>query len=534
MSANGSPAGDAGLAHSHEAPRRSADAHVEARRIGKVYGGVAALTDVTVIVRRGEIHGLCGENGAGKSTFGKTIAGSIQPDSGELFVNGKAVRYRSPRDATRHGITMISQELALVPQLSVLDNVFLGHEHGSAGLLDRSLARVRYRSLAARIGLTIDPAAEVGELRIAEQQQVEIIRALARDAKLIVMDEPTAALGRPEVKRLRQIITELRDQGVTILYISHALGDLLATCDVVTVLKDGRLVRTSRAASETVDGLVTSMLGRKLQDQFPEPVPVPADARTVLRVRGLTRPGVFTDVSFDVREGEIVGFAGLVGAGRTEIARAIFGADPADGIVEIDDVRLTRRRPAVSIRRGLALLPENRKDQALVMVRSVRENVSLAHLGTLVRAGFVRGAREKHLVTETLRSVDARAASISMPVFELSGGNQQKVALAKWLLRRPRVLVADEPTRGVDVGAKRAIYHLLHGLAADGIGVLLISSELEEVLGLAHRTLVVRAGRVVDEIPRSEATEESIMRSAFGASAATASAASMEGGADGG
>ena len=478
---------------------------------------MAALSDVSVTVRRGEIHGICGENGAGKSTLGKIIAGGVRPDSGELLVGGRPVHYSAPRDAIRDGITMISQELALVPQLSVLDNVFLGQERGSAGLLDRREARRRYREIAERIGLAIDPTVKVGELRTAHQQQVEIVRALARDARLIVMDEPTAALSRPDVDRLHGLIRNLRTEGVTIIYVSHLLGDLLETCDSVTVLKDGSFVRTSPAAEETLDSLVTSMLGRKLEQQFPKLAPVPAEAPTVLRVRGLTRRGHFEGVSFELRAGEIVALAGLVGAGRTEIARAIFGADSAEGVVELDGEGYTRRRPRRSIRRGLALLPESRKDEGLVMMRSLRENVAMAHLDEVVRAGFVRSAHEQRVVGEVLASVDTRAASISMPVSELSGGNQQKVALAKWLFRRPRVLLADEPTRGVDVGAKRAIYRIIHELAADGVGVLLISSELEELLGLAHRTLVVRRGRIVGEMSREQSDEESIMRAAFGA-----------------
>jgi rhamnose transport system ATP-binding protein len=492
--------------------------HVEARGIGKRYGGVAALADVSLVVRRGEIHGLCGENGAGKSTLGKIIVGSVQPDSGELVVEGRPVRYRSPRDAIADGITMIAQELALVPQLSVLDNVFLGHEYGNAGMLDRAAARQHYARLAERIGLTIHPATKVAELRTAEEQQVEILRALARDARLIVMDEPTAALSRPEVGHLHGIARELRSQGVTLIYVSHFLGDMLDICDSVTVLKDGRFVRTAAAARETVDTLVTSMLGRSLDDQFPASSVPSTDAPVVLSVRGLSRPAAFEDVSFDVRAGEIVGLAGLVGAGRTEIARAIFGADRAEGIVEIRGKEYRHRSPAASIRRGIAFLPESRKDDGLIMMRSVRENVSAAHLDDVVRFGFVRRAREDRVVDDVLSKVETRAASISMPVAALSGGNQQKVALAKWLVRSPALLIADEPTRGIDVGAKRAIYHLIHGLAASGVGVLLISSELEELLGLAHRTFVVRAGRIVGTFSREDADEESIMRAAFGGS----------------
>ena len=495
------------------------DVHVETRGIGKRYGGVAALSDVDVVIRRGEIHAFCGENGAGKSTLGKIIAGVVQPDAGQLLVGGAVRQYRSPRDAIRDGIAMIAQELALVPELSVLDNVFLNHEYGPPGFVDRRRARRRYAGLAERLGLTIDPGVKVGRLRTAEQQQVEILRALARDAELIVMDEPTAALGRHDVERLHATARDLRDHGVTLIYVSHFLADVLDLCDTVTVLKDGRYVKTVPAATETVDSLVTSMLGRELGQQFPEPLPPADDAPVVLRARGLSRPGAFTDVDLDLRAGEIVGIAGLVGAGRSEIVRAIFGADRSSGTVELDGRPLTRRRPASSIRRGLALLPESRKEQGLVMMRSVRENVAMAHLDDVCRFGLVRRSRERAVVDDVLSSVDTRAASTSLPVSALSGGNQQKVALAKWLVRPPRVLIADEPTRGVDVGAKRSIYELLHRLAQQGVAVLIVTSETEELLGLAHRILVVRGGRVVAELPRAEADEESVMRAAFGSAA---------------
>jgi rhamnose transport system ATP-binding protein len=500
-----------------EGPARAlGDSHVECRGLSKHFGGVAALLDLDWTVRRGEIHGLCGENGAGKSTLGRIIAGSIRPDSGQLRVHDTQVQYRAPRDALADGTTIISQEPALVPQMSVLENVFLGHERSATGSLDRSEARHRCLSLADRVGLEVDPGVEVGTLRAAEQHQVEIMRALARSAQLIIMDEPTAALSRPDIERLHAICRALRAEGVTIIYISHLLADVLENCDRVTVLKDGRFVRTSSTEEETVDSLIVAMIGRELERQFPRPIAPPEDAPIALAVRGLSRPGVFRDVSFEVRAGEIVGLAGLVGAGRTEIARAVFGADPSTGAVEIGGVLLNRRTPRTSIRHGLALLPESRKDQGLVMMRSVRENVSLAHLNEIVRAGFIRSAREHRTVVDLLARVETRLASISMPVSSLSGGNQQKAALAKSLFRTPRVLLADEPTRGVDVGAKRAIYQLIHRFTAEGGAVLLISSELEELLGLAHRILVVRGGAIVDEIAREAADEESIMKAAFG------------------
>jgi ABC-type sugar transport system ATPase subunit len=340
--------------------------------------------------------------------------------------------------------------------------------------------------------------------------------ALARDAELVVMDEPTAALTRTETERLLQTARELARGGVTIVFVSHFLGDVLALADVVTVLKDGRLVKTSPAAEETEESLVTAMLGRSLEFAFPEPRPPAADAPVVLSARGLSRAPAFDDIDIDIRAGEIVGLAGLVGSGRTEIARAIFGADPASGTVELDGQQLRHRSPGRSIRAGLAMLPESRKDQGLVMMRSVVENVTMSHQSSVARQGFVRRGYERRVATDVLSSVDARMPGLSHPVSSLSGGNQQKVALAKWLIKTPRVLIADEPTRGVDVGAKRAIYELICSLAADGIGVLLISSELEEVLGLCHRVLVIRGGRIVGEFDRERADEESVMRAAFG------------------
>jgi ribose transport system ATP-binding protein len=343
-------------------------------------------------------------------------------------------------------------------------------------------------------------------------------RALAHDARLIVMDEPTAALTRPEADRLLALTRELRDQGATILYVSHILPDVLALCDTVTVLKDGRHVKTVPADGETTDSLVTAMLGRSLELTFPSRTPPPADAPVLLSVRGLTREPAFRDVSFEIRAGEIVGLAGLVGSGRSEIARAIFGADPCTGTVEMAGRPVRSRSPKGRIRHSIAMMPESRKDQGLVMIRPVSENVSIVHLGEVCVASVVSPRAERRMVGDAIERVDVRAASRTMPMWALSGGNQQKVALAKWLARTPRLLIADEPTRGIDVGAKRAIYEMLHGLAGEGLGVLLISSELEEVIALAHRVLVVRDGRIVAEMDGEEATEDTVMRAVFGGS----------------
>jgi ABC-type sugar transport system ATPase subunit len=489
---------------------------LELRHVSKRYGGAQALVEVSITVAAGEIHALIGENGAGKSTLGKIIAGAITADAGEIRVNGRTVSFRSPRDAFREGIALIHQELALVPALSVIDNVFLGVEMGRGGVVDRAAQLVRFQELAARIGFKPPASALVETLRVAEQQKVEILRALVRNARLIVMDEPTAALTRVEADRLLQITRELRRGGVTVIYVSHVLADVLALCDSITVLKDGRHIETVPASGKTVEGLVTAMLGRSMNLVFPQRQPAPADAPVVLAVRRLSRPPAFMDVSFDIRAGEIVGLAGLVGSGRTEIARAIFGADPATGTVDIGGRPVRGRDPSTGIRYGLAMLPESRKDQGLVMIRPVLENVSLAHLGEVAWHGVINAAREQARVIQVLKSVDARVPSLTMPVSALSGGNQQKAAIAKWLLKTPKVLLADEPTRGIDVGAKRAIYELIHRLAANGLGVLLISSEIEEVIGLAHRVLVVRNGRIVAELRAEQATQERVMRAAFG------------------
>jgi ABC-type sugar transport system ATPase subunit len=489
---------------------------VDVRGISKRYRGARALEDVSLTIADGEIHALVGENGAGKSTLGKIIAGAVGPDDGEILINGEAVRHSSPRSAIQMGIALIDQELATVPGMSVLDNVFLGSERSRGLMLDTDAQRKRMRELAERIGFTADPRVKAGTLRVADQQKIEILRALVREARLIIMDEPTAALSRVEADRLLRIARELRADGVTVIFVSHTLEDVLALSDTISVLKDGRHVKTGPAAKETVESLVTSMLGRSVDLVFPDQGEIQSAVPVRLSVRGLTRAPAFADVDFDIRQGEIVGLAGLVGSGRTEIARAVFGADPSAGQVSLDGHDMGSRSPHRSIGAGIAMLPESRKEQGLAMHRSVAENVTMVHLDAVCRRGMLRRRKERTLVGEMLQKVDARASSSTMPVSALSGGNQQKVALAKWLVRPPKVLIADEPTRGVDVGAKLAIYRLVCDLAAGGVAVLLISSELEEVMGLAHRVLVVRNGRIVAEHAGEGANEEAIMRSAFG------------------
>jgi simple sugar transport system ATP-binding protein/ribose transport system ATP-binding protein len=493
-------------------------AHVEVRGVVKRFGGVQALRGVDLVVERGSIHGLVGENGAGKSTLGKILAGVHRPDDGTVVVDGRAVTYRSPRDALADGITIIAQEPTLVPHRSVQENVFLGVERGVV-LDDRSAAR-RFASLVEASGIDLAGRRLVRTLPVADQQKVEILRALARDAKLVVMDEPTSALTTDEAERLFELIRRLRDRGVTVIYVSHFLSEVLSLADTVTVLRDGRIVRTSAARDETPERLVNAMLGRSLDLAFPERVPVAADAPVVLAARRLSRPPSVHDVSLEVRAGEIVGLAGLIGSGRSEVARLIFGADrAAGGTVAVDGKPLDARSPRAAIRRGVVMLPEDRKRHGLLMLRSIVDNVTLPHLADVSSAGVVSGRRERRRAAELVTRVDVRTPSNAVPVSTLSGGNQQKVLFAKWLFRRPRVFIADEPTRGVDVGAKRAIYELIQALAAEGIAVLLISSEHEEVLGLAHRVLVMRAGRIVAELDEHEMSEDAVLHAAFGTAA---------------
>lgn len=496
---------------------RHDDPHVELRAVGKRFAGVVALSDVDLRVHRGTVHALVGENGAGKSTLGKLVAGVHSPSSGTLLVDGRPVRYRSPSDALADGITIVQQEVALIPQRTVLENVSLGLPGRRLGIARRRAERDRFDRLAERLDFREDPATRVGALRVPQQQQVEILRAIARGARLIVFDEPTASLTGAESARLRAVIRELRESGTTIIFVSHDLDEVLELADEVTVMRDGAVVRTHAGGRETKATLVNAMLGREATVAFPPKAPPPADAPVVLRARGLTRLGIIDDIDLDVRAGEIVALAGLVGSGRSEVARALFGADRVDaGAVEVDGRRVTLGSPRAAVDAGIALLPESRKEQGLLMLRPPRENVTLAHLREVSRAGVVDRRVEERETRERLEHV-AMKGDPAAPVTTLSGGNQQKVLFAKWLFRRPRLLIADEPTRGVDIGAKLEIYSILADFAADGHGVLLISSEMEEVLGLAHRVLVMRRGRIVDELVGAGLSEERVLHAAFDA-----------------
>ena len=497
--------------------------HIELTRVSKRFGSTQAVDGVHLAVRRGSIHALVGENGAGKSTVGKIISGLHAPDSGLLTVNDRPVRFRSPRHAFDVGITAIAQELALVPDRTVADNVFLGVEATRWGWVRLQESRRRFRALAERTGIHVDPATRVGDLSVADQQCVEILRAVARRTELVVMDEPSARLSTAERKQLHRLVRSLRDQGITVLFISHFLDEVLELADAVTIMRDGCVVRTTTPSAETADSLVEAMIGRELDATFPPKAALPDLAgMPALRVRGLRcagslRDGPATGLDLDVAAGEIVGIAGLVGSGRTEYLRAIYGADAAaGGTVAVDSQTLRGSRPDQAIRAGVGLIPESRKDHGLLMERSVRENVSLPHIGRVTRAGIVNRIAERRFVRAASADAGVRDGGVETPMRLLSGGNQQKCLFARWLVPGLRVLIADEPTRGVDVGAKRAIYDLIASAAADGLAVLVVSSELEELVGMCHRILVMRDARFVAEFAHPDLDEAELLRHAFG------------------
>ncbi|WP_396658264.1 sugar ABC transporter ATP-binding protein [Microbacterium sp.] len=488
--------------------------------VTKRFGAAPVLSGIDLEIAPGAVHGLVGENGAGKSTLSKIIAGVLTADEGTLSVGDRAHVFHSPRDALDHGIATIAQELALVPGLTVAENVFLGAEPARAGFVRRRRLRAAFAELARSTGFDLDPDAVVATLRTADQQKVEILRALARGAWFIIMDEPTAALSGPDVELLHDVVRTLARSGRTVLLISHFLSEVLELSDTVTILRDGRHIRTAPAREETEASLIEGMLGRSLGSVFPDrTTPVP-DAPDVLTVERLQAPGV-EDVSFTVRAGEIVGLAGLVGAGRSEIAHAVFGAVRSTAsAVRVDGAPLTRHRIGDALRRGVFLLPESRKEQGLVAQLSVRENVTMGNLAALSTLNWIRRRQERRTAQRMLQRVGVQGDD-SRSVTALSGGNQQKVMFGRALQRPRRVLIADEPTRGVDVGSRRAIYELIAEQASAGVGVLVISSDVEEVLGLAHRVLVVRAGRIVAELSGDELTEQNILTAAFAERAAT-------------
>jgi rhamnose transport system ATP-binding protein len=489
---------------------------VSLTEVSKSFGAVRALTGVTLELFPGEAHALLGENGAGKSTLIKTLAGVYRPDAGQVLVDEQPRRFAGPADALAAGIAIIYQEPTLFGDLTVAENVFMRRQPlGPGRRIDVRAMHRQTEELFDRLGVRLDPARPASGLSIADQQLVEIAKALSFDARVIVMDEPTAALSAPEVRRLFGVVEALLAQDAAVLFVSHRLDEVFALCKRATVLRDGAYVWSGDLADETPDALVRRMVGRDLAQLYPKQDTESGDV--LLQVQRLTREGVFTDISFEVRAGEIVALAGLVGAGRSEVARAIFGIDRPDaGTVLVDGRRLRPGSPTAAMAAGIGFVPEDRRQQGLVMDASIERNVALASLGRISTAGLLGRGGERSLARDWAVKLQLRFARLTDPVSVLSGGNQQKVVLAKWLSRRPTVLLVDEPTRGIDVATKAEVHRLLSELAGEGVAVLMISSELPEVLGMADRVLVMHEGRLVDEIPRAEATEERVALAAVG------------------
>ncbi len=488
---------------------------IRTTNVGVTFGGVPALREVSVDIHRGEIHGLIGENGAGKSTLGKVIGGYHAATSGGMEVFGEPALAWDPPAALARGVAMMHQELQLVPALTVAQNVFLGIEDQNWGML-RPTEADRLRRLMETSGFSLDPHAVVADLSIADQQKIEILRALARDARVIVMDEPTSSLSKDEVTQLHQSMQALRDEGRTVIYVSHFLEDILAVTDRVTVLRDGEHVKTGPTSQETKASLVSAMLGGgKTETPFPQKRP-PSDSEIVLDVAGLQSDAGVRNATLTVGRGEIVGLIGLVGSGRSEIARAIVGADPASaGTVSLNGTPYENRSLAVSTERGIVMVPEDRRKHGLVMTLPVRGNMTLPHLTHFSAGGLIRRRLERARVTELIDYFRVRPTAIDGDVSTFSGGNQQKVLIGKWLLENPQVVILDEPSRGVDVGARERIHEAIAEMAAGGAAVLLISSEIEEVLGLAHRAYLVDKGVTVEEIDPNQSDEAGVLSALF-------------------
>jgi ribose transport system ATP-binding protein len=481
----------------------------------KRFDNVVALSEVALDVRRGEVHAICGENGAGKSTLMKILSGVYTPDEGEIHFDGQPVRLQGLHQAQALGIVMIHQELNLVPHLTVAENIWLGREPRRGWFVDQARQRQGARACLQRLGVEVDPDAQVSSLSIAQQQMVEIAKALSMDARLLIMDEPTSSLGEADAARLLAVVQDLKRAGVGIVYISHRLEELEHIVDRVTVLRDGRYITTRAWGETSIDEIVSLMVGRELTQQFPPATRQPG-SDVLLRVRGLQREGVFGPLDFELRRGEILGFAGLVGAGRTEVARAIFGADPVDGgSIELAGQPLKVRVPRDAINAGIAYVSEDRKAHGLAVNMSVAHNLTLANLGALADTlGFIDAAAERETAEQYIRQLGIRTPSPEQVVRLLSGGNQQKIVIAKWLFRQARIIFFDEPTRGIDVGAKYAIYELMDRLAAQGIGVVLISSDLPEVLGLSDRVAVFRQGQLAAVLETRRCSQQDVMHHA--------------------
>ena len=491
---------------------------LEMKGIGKTFPGVKALEGVNLTIREGQVHALLGENGAGKSTLIKILSGAYTKDEGQIFFEGKPVEIRGPHDAQALGISTIYQEFNLARDLTVAENIFLGHLPRKGMTVDWATVKARSREILNTLGVTFSVDAHTSTLSVAEQQLVEIAKSLNRKTRILIMDEPSAVLGEKDLEKLFQVVRSLQAQGIGIIYISHRLKEIFEVADEVTILKDGRYVTTKNVSEVTMNDLVRLMIGRDLKDVYPKRTLTPSDV--LLEVHDVSQTKLLRDVSFQLHAGEIVGFAGIVGSGRTELARAIFGADPCIGEMRISGQPYKPRSPADAIHRGVALVTEDRKAQGLFLKLNVAVNTTISGLKQLCQLGVIRFARELNLVKRMIKDLSIKTPGPNFLVVNMSGGNQQKVVLARWLSIGTRVFILDEPTRGIDVGSKSEIYQIMDGLTKQGVGIIMISSELPEVLGMSDRIMVMRQGRIVKELSRAEASEEAIMKYAVGSEGA--------------
>ena len=495
------------------------DSILECRKIRKDFPGITALDEVDFKVRTGEVHALIGENGAGKSTLVKIVTGILQPSSGTIAHRGQVVEFRTPLASQAAGIAAIHQEASMFPELSVTENIYMGHHlaGGRARLLDWRAMRARTRSLLQRLELDIDPDTTVRDLSVAERHMVEIVKALSLDAQIVIMDEPTSALSLREVRDLYKIIRQLRAEGRAVVFISHKFEDIYEIADHFTVLRDGRYVGEGPVSGTAIDEIIQMMVGRSLKQMFPKTQA--AIGETVLEADMLSRPGVFRDVSFQLRRGEIMGVFGLVGSGRSEVMQALFGIEAlgsGGGTIRIKGREVRVSSPARAKAHGIAYIPEDRQLQGAIVGMSIRDNVTLPMVDRLSTIGVLNRRREEAVTEEYGRRMEVKAAGWEQPVASLSGGNQQKVVLAKWLATRPEILIMDEPTKGIDVATKAKVHEFISRLAGEGLAILLVSSELPEILGMADTVLVMHEGRVAARLERAEATAERLIRAALG------------------
>ena len=489
---------------------------IEMRGIDKSFGSNQVLKQAGFTLESGEVHALMGENGAGKSTLMKILTGVYTKDAGTVLVDGKEVNYKNPQEAEKAGIVFIYQELNVMFDLTVEENLFMGKEiHGKFGICDRKAMQKKAREALNTLGVDISPKTVMSELSVGQQQMVEICKALMADAKVIIMDEPTAALTQSETVALFKVIESLRKKGVSMVYISHRMEEIFELCDRITVLRDGSYIGVKNIPETNMNEIVKMMIGREIGERYPSrDVKI---GKEVLKVKGLTRKGTFHDVSFSVRAGEVLGVSGLMGAGRTEIMQAIFGnLSYESGSIEIDGKEVKISNPRQAMEQGIGFITEDRKTEGLMLDKSIRENISLCNLGRISKSSVISKEAEKNMVAEAIKDLHIKCFGPYHECNNLSGGNQQKVVLAKWILTNPKILILDEPTRGVDIGAKKEIYNIINKLAAQGVAIIMVSSELPEVLGMSDNIMVVREGEVRGIISYEEANQERVMTLATG------------------